>query len=56
MGKAGGWGMELGAQALGMEQKGNFHCLLYLTDCPCLASLLSSGEYNPVLKDEVQRE
>lgn len=49
-------GLELGAQTLGTEQKGNFHCSLYLTDRPFLTSPLSSREYNPVLKDEVQRE
>lgn len=40
-----------------MEQKGNFHCsICHLTDCPFLASPFSSKEYNPVLKDEVQRD
>lgn len=50
--------MWIGAGSTGTRYgaEGNFHCSLYLTDRPFLASPLSSGEYNPVLKDGVQRE
>lgn len=55
-GKAGGWGIRAGSTGTRYRAEGNFHCSLYLTDRPFLASPLSSREYNPVLKDGVQRE